>query len=166
MKKTLILLLGIFLVSCNQKNKSNSSVAEMEKANDQKEKISENFNWLTGKWKRLNEEAGKETFENWKKQTSNKFLGHGFVMHKLDTVWQEKMILSKIDSTWTLSIKTPGNNDLVKFNLVEYDSNSFTAENPAHDFPKKIKYWKNNEQLYAVVEGDSMKIKFDFENVE
>ena len=46
-----------------------------------------NFDWLLGKWERLGEEEGKATFENWEKQTSDKYLGHGFVMQDTDTVW-------------------------------------------------------------------------------
>jgi len=57
MKKILILLIGILIISCNQ-TKKEKQVAEI-KSTTTIEK-SENFDWLLGKWKRLNEEEGKE----------------------------------------------------------------------------------------------------------
>ncbi len=161
MKTLAILLIGICLFSCNQKNKSNSDLTQT----GGKEGF-QNFDWLVGKWKKLNDEAGKATFENWEKETPTRFMGHGFVIQKSDTIWQEKMVFSKNDSIWTLNVKTPGNSDLVEFKLTKHDSNSFVVENLMHDFPKKIKYWKDDEQLNALVEGDSMKIEFEFERVE
>ncbi|MEJ5106747.1 hypothetical protein [Chryseobacterium sp. MYb328] len=65
MKNSLLLLLtALFLVSCKQNtNKNQGGITETtpEKEN------TVNFDWLTGKWKRSNEKAGKETFENWNK---------------------------------------------------------------------------------------------------
>ena len=57
MKKILILLIGILIISCHQKKNEKTDV----KPTTLIEK-SENFDWLLGKWKRLNEEEGKETF--------------------------------------------------------------------------------------------------------
>jgi len=161
MKPLAILLIGICLFSCHQKNKSDSKVAGTAQ-----KKETEHFDWLVGKWKKLNDEAGKATFEHWEKETPTQFLGHGFVMHKSDTIWQEKMILRTNDSIWTLNVKTPGNTNPVEFKLTKHDSNSFVAENPAHDFPKKIAYWKDDERLNALVGDDSMKIEFEFERIE
>ena len=50
----------------------------------------ENFDWLLGKWKRLNDEVGKETFENWNKISLSKYLGIGFTMQRGDTIKREK----------------------------------------------------------------------------
>jgi len=75
------------------------------------------------------------------------------------------MILSQHDSIWILAVKTPGNNDLVKFRMTEHDSNSFTVENPTHDFPNKIKYWKNGEKLNALVTGKENELIFEFERI-
>jgi hypothetical protein len=39
-----------------------------------------NFDRLLGKWERLNEEEGKETFENWNKIKEKEYSGIGFTI--------------------------------------------------------------------------------------
>lgn len=166
MKKILLFLIGLFILSCNQKANTKPEAIENKTELSSINENIESFDWLVGNWKRLDNELENKTFENWKKETNNRFLGHGFVMKELDTIWQEKMILSKKESIWVLEVNTPGNDDLVEFSLTEYDSNSFTVENPNHDFPKKIKYWKNKEKLSALVSGNENEINFEFERIK
>lgn len=154
------------MLSCNQKRSNKQQPFENNTEFNNTNKKHESFDWLVGKWKRLSNNNEKKTFENWKKETNKKFLGHGFIMKGLDTIWQEKMILSKLDSSWVLAIKTPGNSDFVAFKLTECEANSFTVENPNHDFPKKIKYWKTKEKLNALVSGTENELNFEFERIE
>tara|TARA_B100000965_G_C19507196_1_gene720249 strand:- start:364 stop:885 length:522 start_codon:yes stop_codon:yes gene_type:complete len=169
MKNLITFLFTIsFLLACTPKPKATkakeeSSIVVDSITNQLKRTI--NFDWLVGKWKRLQEDDPNQTFEVWQKKSDGRFLGHGYVMQNQDTVWQEKMTLIKKDSSWTLQVKTPGNQDLVEFQLSEFDSTSFTVENYNHDFPKKIKYWINNNHLQAIVEGDSIKLEFLFEKL-
>ncbi len=166
MKKTLFFLIGIFILSCNpERSNTTESLEDKTEVKNLKDST-KNFDWLVGNWKRLNNDTEKNTFENWKKETNNRYLGHGFILKGSDTIWQEKMILSLHDSDWELEVKTPGNNDLVKFTLTEHDSNSFLVENPKHDFPKKIKYWKNGAKLNALVTGNENELHFEFERLE
>lgn len=162
--KAIFFLLSIFILSCSQQkgNKPETLEDKIELSS----KNNKNFNWLIGNWKRLNNDGEKKTFENWKKEIDNRFIGHGFVIKGLDTIWQEKMILSKKDSIWALEVETPGNRNLIEFILTEHNSNSFTVENPNHDFPKKIKYWKNKEKPNALVTGNEMKLNFEFERIK
>ncbi len=164
MKEIMILLVGILIISCNQ-TKQEETKSDLDEQRVEQNKGPENFDWLLGQWKRLKEEEGVETYETWKKSSPNNLAGHGFILKNADTVWQEKMVLSKKDSIWTLDIETPGNNDLVQFRLVKNSSNSFTVENPMHDFPKEIKYWRDNDQLRALLMGDSMKLEYEFEEI-
>lgn len=167
MKNLITFLFAIsFLQACSPKPKAADSKEEQSFILKDSTPIqfnkTTNFNWLVGNWKRMHEKAPNQTFEVWQKKSDGRFLGHGFVMKNQDTVWQEKMTFSKIDSSWTLQVKTPGNQDLVEFQLSEFDSTSFVVENYNHDFPKKIKYWINHNHLQAIVEGDSKKIEFQF----
>jgi len=165
MKKTLFFLIGICMLSCNQQKSKRPESIENKMESSSINDHNKSFDWLLGNWKRLDNDIEKKTFENWEKETNNRFLGHGFIMKGLDTIWQEKMILSQHDSIWILAVKTPGNNDLVKFRMTEHDSNSFTVENPTHDFPNKIKYWKNGEKLNALVTGKENELIFEFERI-
>lgn len=161
----MILWVGFWMISCNQKNQNETKIDSNNQQVEQISEATENFDWLLGKWKRLDGTDETEMFEYWEKNSSDTFLGHGFLMNSTDTVWQEKMVLSNDDSNWTLKVETPGNNDMVEFTLVEQSIHSFTVENALHDFPKRIAYWKDNEQLKALVKGDSMELEYEFERI-
>ena len=159
MKKILILLIGILIISCNQTKKENKKTDVKSTTTVE---ISENFDWLLGKWKRLNEEEGKETFENWKKIRETEYSGIGFTMQNGDTIKQEKIRLTKINGKWNLNVKVPEESELITFNGISHNENEFTCENIEIDFPNKIKYWKNGNRINAMVSGGEMKIQFEF----
>lgn len=162
MKKLLILLIGILIISCNQTKKEN------QKTNLNSENIiekSENFDWLLGKWKRLNEVKGKETFENWEKINETEYSGIGFTMQNGDTINQEKMLLSKISEKWNLTVKVPEESESTTFNGTYHTENEFICENTKIDFPNKIRYWKNGNKINALVSGGDTKIPFEFEKL-
>ena len=52
MKTILIALAGILIISCAQTKKNNKAAKGLVKLTQQ----TDNFDWLLGKWKRLNEE--------------------------------------------------------------------------------------------------------------
>ncbi len=162
MRKILILLIGVLIISCNQSKKENQrtdvkSTTLIEKP--------ENFDWLVGKWKRLNEEEGKETFENWKKVKKTEYSGIGFTMQNGDTIKQEKIRLIKSDGKWNLTVKLSEESESITFNGVSHNANEFTCENNENDFPNTIKYWKNENKINATISGDEMKILFEFEKL-
>ena len=64
MKKTFLLLTSILVLSRNQNTKTNQNES-LETESNTKTEITGNVDWFTGSWKRLNEEVGQETFENW-----------------------------------------------------------------------------------------------------
>ena len=155
MKKILILLIGILITSCNQTKKEK-----------QKDEIkSENFDWLLGKWKRLNEEEEKETFENWNKINETEYSGIGFTMQNGDTIKQEKIRLTKTSGKWNLTVKVPEESESITFNGISHNETEFTCENNEIDFPNKIKYWKNGNRINAMVSGGEMEIPFEFEKL-
>ncbi|MEN8125172.1 MAG: hypothetical protein ABFR32_08575 [Bacteroidota bacterium] len=166
MKKTLILLTGILLFSCNQKNKTKSETTESKTDLNSRIEIDENFDWLTGKWRRMNEETGKETFENWNKVSPTEYSGIGFTMQNGDTVKQEKIIIVRQNGKWDLIVKVPQETESITFKIAELKNDQFTCINDSLDFPKQIKYWKTGEKINALVAGDSLKIEFEFERIE
>ena len=162
MKNILILLFGILLVSCNQKNKSNPEVVT-ENTEVNSEAI--NFDWLLGKWKRTNEEEGKYTFENWKKINDTEYKGIGFTMQNGDTIKQESIKLIYHKGSWNLKVKVPEDSEFITFKGISFSKNEFICENNELEFPNKIKYWKNGEKINASVSGGDFKISFEFEKL-
>lgn len=163
MKKILLLFVGILISSCNhiKKNDSESKTNEKQTALT---KPTENFDWLLGEWKRLNEEEGKETFENWKKISSTEYAGIGFTMQNGDTINQEKIKLSKINDKWNVAVKIPEEESVI-FIGKSYNDNEFIVENTEIDFPNKIKYWKDGKKLKATIANSEMQILFEFEKI-
>ena len=149
-------------MSCNQSKKEKQK--EEIKSETMIEK-SENFDWLLGKWKRLNEEEGKETFENWNKINETEYSGIGFTMQNGDTIKQEKIRLTKTSGKWNLTVKVPEESESITFNGISHNETEFTCENNEIDFPNKIKYWKNGNRINAMVSGGEMEIPFEFEKL-
>ena len=160
MKKILILLIGVLIISCNQSKKesTNKEAAELTENLD-------NFDWLLGKWKRMNEEEGKETFENWVKISESEYAGIGFTMQNGDTIKQEKIRLIKINGNWDLTVKVPEESESISFKMTKYNEGEFICENMEIDFPNMIKYWKNGDMINASVSGGDMEIAFEFEKL-
>ncbi len=155
MKKTLaIILLGVLIISCSQTKKKQKTI-----------KGTENFDWLLGKWKRLNEEEGKETFENWEKVRNIEYSGIGYTMQHGDTIKQEKIRLTKTNGKWNLIVTVPEEPQSITFNGINHSKDEFSCENKEIDFPNTIKYWKSGNKMNAMVSGKEIKILFEFEKL-
>ncbi len=163
MNKLLILIIGILLISCNQNKK------EISKTNEnlsESTEMTDNFDWLLGKWKRNNEEIGKETFEKWEKKSNTEYLGLGFTMQNGDTLKQEKIRLIKSNNNWYLKVQPQDEPEPITFKMTSFNEQEFICENKDLDFPNKIKYWKNKDKINASVSGEGMEIPFEFERIK
>ncbi len=142
MKFWQLLLLVNLLVSCSEEQKTD-------------------YDWLLGQWERTNNAEGKTTFEQWTKVSNQQLEGLGFTLMGTDTTFKELMTLHQVKGNWQLDIRGV-NETLTIFTITEHDSASFVAENPNHDFPKKIVYYKTASGFSASVSNDEMEIEFDF----
>jgi len=113
--------------------------------------------FLIGNWERLDDKEGKKTYEFWKQD----FTGLGLTLRGTDTVFKE--ILSIVSINDTLTLKVEGVNDTpTLFKITSQTDSSFIAENPQHNFPTKITYFLENEQLKAHVSNSEFGIDFVF----
>lgn len=149
--KTTITLLFLFLAS--------SFVVPL--STDQFKTKKEDFSWLLGAWKRTNEKEGQQTFEYWKKQDKNRFIGLGCTLKNGDTLWKENIVLHKKDS-WRFEVTGQGEDKPTVFILTEVGESSFTCQNPENEFPKVIRYQRSNSGLTAVISGGGPNITFEF----
>ena len=154
MKPHLILLLAI-LWGCNS-----GSTNEKEQETTPLLMLA-TFDWLIGDWERIENDSTTETYETWVK-SNDQYIGHGYVLKGIDTVWQEHMVVEKLEDNWIFTVSTPGNDKPVSFHLTELDSLGFTVSNQQHDFPKHIQYWSSGKKLHALVTGDSTKLRYNF----
>ncbi len=150
LKFTTIILIAFVFTMCNSKQNEST----------------ENFDWLLGKWQRINEEQGKTTFENWEKTGNSEYNGIGFTIQNNDTISQEKMKIVETDEKWNLLVKTLEEKEFIRFEMSEIQEDKFECKNDTLDFPKLIKYWKNGDKMNALVSGDSLKLSFEFKRIE
>jgi hypothetical protein len=166
MKKIVIFLIGILVISCNQGKNEKSNKAE---STIKLTEVTDDFDWLLGKWKRGNEEIGKETFENWDKKSNTEYVGFSYTTQKGDTIYQEKFRLVKSNTDWNFEIELKGETVPSTFKMTSSNTQEFICENNEKyfpnrkaDSPNKIKYWTNKEKLYATISGKEIEIQFEF----
>ncbi|CAM1374344.1 hypothetical protein [Tenacibaculum xiamenense] len=142
--RTLAILSLIFMfISCNSKVKSNRP------------------SFLIGNWVRINNSPNTTTFENW----DNNLNGFGYTIKEKDTTFKEILTIEKVKDT--LNLKVTGVNDSpTYFVFTNQTDSSFTCINERNEFPKKIKYWKHKEKLYAKVSNEDIELDFIFERLK
>lgn len=154
------------MISCNQGKNEKSNKAE---STIKLSEVTDDFDWLLGKWKRGNEEIGKETFENWDKKSDTEYVGFSYTTQKGDTIHQEKFRLVKSNTDWNFEIELKGETVPPTFKMTSSNTQEFICENNEKyfinrktDSPNKIKYWTNKKKLYAKISGKGIEIQFEF----
>jgi hypothetical protein len=141
MRNFIILVALFFFFSCNYKPVN-------------KEKPT----FLIGNWKRLNDKPNSQTYETW----NTNFTGMGYTKQGEKITFQETMSIVTINDT--LHLKVEGVNETpTLFKFTSQTDTSFVCENKANEFPKKIKYYLEDNQLKAIVSNDDFRIDFVFE---
>ncbi len=159
MKNLFALFIMVSILSCTApENVNNNSVEQATAA--------ENFDWLLGGWQRINESAGKETYEYWNKKSSTEYLGSGFTMEDADTVWQEQIILVQSNDRWQYEVTGKGSQQPTIFALTAIEKEAFICENAANEFPKKIHYAIAGDSLVAVISDESREVPFIFQRID
>ncbi|WP_282072694.1 hypothetical protein [Polaribacter atrinae] len=143
MKLLLFTCCFLLLVSCNQEKK------EPQKPT-----------FLIGDWVRINDKEGSITYETW--HTNLK--GLGYTLKEKDTTFKEKLSIVTIKDSLFLKVKGVNENPTL-FKFTQQSATSFVCENPRNEFPKKIKYYLENDQLKAVVSAEDFKIEFIFDKL-
>ena len=117
--------------------------------------------WLVGHWIRTNNKPQHITYEAWRLDSKNKLIGIGFTLKEKDTTFKESIsIITKNDTLFLQVVGVNENPTLFKF--TQQTDTSFVCENKSNEFPKKISYFKSNNNLNAVVSNDDFEIKFLF----
>lgn len=134
-------------------------ISNAQESNKQKFKKLE---WLVGKWTRTNAKEGESGYEVWGKVSDLKLTGKGVTMKGKKTSFIENLEFMVKGNDIFYKVLVTGEKDPVYFKLTELSNDSFTCENPEHDFPKKISYKRNGNQVKAVISGDGQHVDYDF----
>src|SRR6476620_11848008 len=112
----------------------------------------DSFSWLSGKW--VGRYDSIPIFEQWKAKEGNVMYGRGGVLSGKDTVFAEKIqIEEREDGLYYVAIVN-GNPESVDFKFTGFKNDTAVFEDPAHDFPQRVLYYKNEDgTFYACVDG-------------
>ena len=121
------------------------------------------FSWLIGTWK----EKNASTYESWKMVGQNLEA----ISYQLTATGEkriiEEIIVVKKEAKFFYVPDVEGDQGPIYFEITKYDAYSFVAENPSHDFPKKITYLKvDDTHLQASIQDDTKVITFNFEKIK
>jgi len=111
---------------------------------------------LTGAWVDTSADGHTLFHEHWEHSAGSDRTGLGFVMSGPDTVFIEHLRISWGAEGGRYSARIPSQNNgaFVDFALRHASDDSLVFENPAHDFPQRIRYaWLPPDTWYVVVSG-------------
>lgn len=112
------------------------------------------FSWLNGSWA-MNSDDGIVT-EKWKNIGDSLMEGSSDFIKGDSVIPFETIRLFKRGIDFYYEAKAAGQNDEqpVEFKLSSFSDSGFVAENPQHDFPKRITYRRvNKDSIHAFVDG-------------
>ena len=117
--------------------------------------------WLVGKWERTNAKAGRSGVEIWTKK-GNELIGRGINLKGTDTTFVEKIRIVSKEGKLFYVPDVPENKGEVWFEFTSLTDKSFVCENQKHDFPKKIAYEVDGNNLKATISGDGKAVEYLF----
>jgi len=108
--------------------------------------------WMSGHWTATID--GVQMEELWTAPRGGLLLGLHRDVRRDGRVSFEFMRIAEED-TGLVFIAQPSGRPPTRFPLTESSASRVVFANPAHDFPKRILYWRDGETLCASVEGDT-----------
>lgn len=72
----------------------------------------------------------------------------------------------KTESHWNFEVVAGDEAKPTIFRLTSIEREQFVCENKENEFPKKIEYKKEGDQIKAKISGGEMEIPFEFERIQ
>lgn len=110
--------------------------------------------WLLGTWKSETQKGS--LYESWQQQDKGLLLGKSYFLKAGDTIMLETIKLTQLkDGLFYLpSVKNQNNGKEVAFKASSVTTDTLVFDNPMHDFPQKIGYYRlENNSLRAEISG-------------
>ena len=111
----------------------------------------DSLSWMAGSWSGA--ARGVEMEEHWTSPKGNSMVGIHRDIGKGRTVSFEFLRIEQQDDRIVYLSMPNGRSPATSFPLKEVTGTRVVFENPAHDFPQRIIYWKDGNDLRARIEG-------------
>jgi hypothetical protein len=108
------------------------------------------LDWMTGTWSQPGPE-GRVT-ETWVGPENGLMVAVNLSTWKNGRRFYEFLRIEQTPEGFSY-FASPGGRDPVEFKMKEQGERKVVFENPKHDFPQRIIYWRDGEQLLARIEG-------------
>jgi hypothetical protein len=109
--------------------------------------------WMTGSW--ANDSGGVQSEEHWTQPRAGTMFGVNRSMRAGATMFFEYLrIEARPDGVYYIAAPL-GRHPPTEFRMTSHADNKVTFENPQHDFPKRITYWRDGDTLHATADGES-----------
>lgn len=109
----------------------------------------DNLAWMSGTW--FYAHSGRWAEEHWSQPEGGAMLGYSRT-GRGDALREWEFIRIAPDADGTLAyFAQPGGRPPVAFRLVARDGTSAIFENPAHDFPQRIRYARDGDAMTATI---------------
>jgi hypothetical protein len=115
----------------------------------------QSFNWLIGTWK-MDTKRG-VIHEKWNADNDSTLSGESTITRSTgETVLREKLEFAYRgkDYYYIPTVQGQNNDQPVPFRITSHSEKGFVAENPEHDFPKRIVYdLVTSDSIHAFIDG-------------
>jgi len=111
----------------------------------------DSLSWIAGSWRGTS--SGVEMEEHWTAPKGNSMIGIHRDVAKGRTASFEFLRIEQQGERIVYLSMPSGRSPATPFPLKEVSGTRVVFENPAHDFPQRIIYWKDGADLRARIEG-------------
>ena len=105
--------------------------------------------WLAGAWC-TEGPASHRTCEYWTPDSGGVMIGASITTRSGKAVEYEQERIEPVDGM-PVFFASPGGAPAIAFRAVASDAASITFANDAHDYPQRIRYWREGEKLFAEI---------------
>jgi hypothetical protein len=114
----------------------------------------DDISWLAGCWERLDPNSGLQISEQWMKPAGGTMFGTGRTVKNGKTVdYEFTRIEQRADGLFYVA-RPATNKEDTDFKLLRSAKFEVVFENPTHDFPQRVMYRREGENLFARIEGN------------
>jgi len=106
--------------------------------------------WMTGSWQL--DQDGMRVEEHWTADDGGIMLGMSKTVPAKGKIAFEFLRITEVDGKLAY-LAMPQGRPVTVFPLKTAEPTRLVFENPEHDFPQRILYWRSGEQLCARIEG-------------